>query len=863
MPDRITARAMSRGAVAAVVVAAGALLLTALPDASIGAPTPEPQPSFASALDRAVATLDNPDGPSATTVGTVPVVASLFSSSRISAASVRAADAVPGDGSQSVPRQPFSTTAPIGTRAPSYGLRPLTDIRGVATTTMSTVSTTAQSMELVLRLPATATTLVRTIWVDLPTTMPLTYPTASAVLDGPPQRNLPVASVTTSLLPRTVVKVAATRAKKATKTTPAVPAARATTMVVPAHRHVVVTLRASIAVGKSGVLRLWLYKLTTPPTAGAYHLPITVIGRRGATTAKGLATLVLAKRPGAPCPTMRPANAIALENAKAGSSVWTEAVSVGSSTSGYADRTSVSCGEVVNLRVSSSARFFTVWAWRMGGYSGRGARLVFRTGPVLGGPRAAPVSEAAPEPPNQADVAGPAQGPIEARWPVSLALPITGEFTPGVYLLQVRGSDGGRTWIPLVVKDRLGTPRIGVVLATNTWQAYNTWGGASAYVGPDGRAETRSRIVSFDRPYSGRGDGGMVASEVPFVRWAESRGYDVTYLTDDDLDAGVGRLRAVTTIVVPGHSEYWTAGMRANLESMVLARGGNVAFLGANNVYWRPRREASPLGAGRRLDIYRIASQDPAGGDPSLSSTRWRDAPIANPEQQTLGAQYACLGVDAALVVPNPPDPAAPPGQGWPFDTSGVPTGTTLAHLGWGEVDRVWSGASDAHPDNLRSLAQTYAPCPGAVAGQTPEWDITAYATPSGGALLDMGTLGWTCQLIGDCSFSRGDVATETFVQNVTATILDTFRPGPAGAVVSAAGVPWSMLPDPNATPTPTPTPSPTDTGSPSPSPSGSSCPSPSPTGTGSPSPSPSASGSSCPSPSPTGTGSPSPSGSP
>jgi hypothetical protein len=39
-----------------------------------------------------------------------------------------------------------------------------------------------------------------------------------------------------------------------------------------------------------------------------------------------------------------------------------------------------------------------------------------------------------------------------------------------------------------------------VMNAVTTWQAYNLWGGRNQYVGPDGRLETRSRVVSFDRP---------------------------------------------------------------------------------------------------------------------------------------------------------------------------------------------------------------------------------------------------------------------------------------------------------------------------------------------------------------------------
>jgi hypothetical protein len=68
----------------------------------------------------------------------------------------------------------------------------------------------------------------------------------------------------------------------------------------------------------------------------------------------------------------------------------------------------------------------------------------------------------------------------------------------------------GQRFVPLTVRDDASRAALVVQNAVTTWQAYNLWGGRSLYVGPDGSLETRSRVVSFDRPYYGNG-----AGEVP------------------------------------------------------------------------------------------------------------------------------------------------------------------------------------------------------------------------------------------------------------------------------------------------------------------------------------------------------------
>jgi hypothetical protein len=109
----------------------------------------------------------------------------------------------------------------------------------------------------------------------------------------------------------------------------------------------------------------------------------------------------------------------------------------------------------------------------------------------------------------------------------------------------------------------------------------------------------------------------------------------------------------------------------------------------------------------------------------------------------------------------------------------------------------------------LRLIASNHATC---FSGDPATWDISGYSSPGTGAgpagVIDLGTLGWTCHLMGSCSWARLDPATMSFVRTVTSTILRTFAAGPAGSAVASAGVAWT----PPATPTPTPTPDPSAT---------------------------------------------------
>ncbi len=126
-------------------------------------------------------------------------------------------------------------------------------------------------------------------------------------------------------------------------------------------------------------------------------------------------------------------------------------------------------------------------------------------------------------PPSDADAAG-------CRWPATLQIPIDEHWRSGFHLVTLTAHDApnGRdvAHAGFVVRGRgvkrAIEPRALLVLATNTWNAYNTWGGRSLYTG--------GKQVSFGRPF---GRGMLCRPEVERddrkarpVRWGEEPDVD-------------------------------------------------------------------------------------------------------------------------------------------------------------------------------------------------------------------------------------------------------------------------------------------------------------------------------------------------
>ncbi|MEU4831227.1 N,N-dimethylformamidase beta subunit family domain-containing protein [Streptosporangium sp. NPDC023615] len=212
---------------------------------------------------------------------------------------------------------------------------------------------------------------------------------------------------------------------------------------------------------------------------------------------------------------------------------------------------------------------------------------------------------------------------VPASWSSSLYRAV---FTSG----EESGEESGQVHFAV----RAARPRSPILLSIPfpTWQAYNRAGipGESIYWTEE---PTRAARVSFDRPGGGpppeRWEEGM-------IRWLGPAGYDVDYCSALDLHDGRELLSGYRLLVVNGHDEYWSAGMRDRVEEFV-RRGGNLAVFSGNTCWWQFRLEDD----GRTMVCHRDAVTDPmAASDPALTTVEWSSAPVNRPENGLIGVSF-------------------------------------------------------------------------------------------------------------------------------------------------------------------------------------------------------------------------------
>jgi hypothetical protein len=189
---------------------------------------------------------------------------------------------------------------------------------------------------------------------------------------------------------------------------------------------------------------------------------------------------------------------------------------------------------------------------------------------------------------------------------------------PGIYGAELKTPSGGRFVAPFVVKpasplpvntDGSLTVKIAVIANTNTWNAYNGWGGSSRYfstVTPEVTSTVNQKPVdlSYERPVADMtGDvsalglnnrdplayNHLVRAEVWVTTWldrlaSENAKYAYDMYSDVDLDqAPLGKYAVV---ILSTHPEYWSDSMRTNLEAYLKA-GGHLIYVGGNGLYDR------------------------------------------------------------------------------------------------------------------------------------------------------------------------------------------------------------------------------------------------------------------------------------
>lgn len=302
---------------------------------------------------------------------------------------------------------------------------------------------------------------------------------------------------------------------------------------------------------------------------------------------------------------------------------------------GYVDRHSVAPGERLNLMLAGGPgepdRRLHVEVFRIGA---KGASLVWRSDPITVGHRAAGKT-------------APSVGP---GWPPALAGIDTSSWPPGCYSVdaveEVTGVRDVRV-VQFLVRNPARPGRILLRLGTNTYQAYNTWGGHSLYPSED--ASQKGAMVSFDRPCPPS----FFEYDVYLVAWLEDlaarTGLGVDYASNFDVHAEPAILDRYDLVICGSHDEYWSGEEFDAFERRIFKTAKATAFFGGNTAYFQVRYadlNRPPDGAdrGRQLVCFK-SLDDPIAQreshiDPKLLVTaRFRDD-ARRPELMLMGAAY-------------------------------------------------------------------------------------------------------------------------------------------------------------------------------------------------------------------------------
>ena len=259
-------------------------------------------------------------------------------------------------------------------------------------------------------------------------------------------------------------------------------------------------------------------------------------------------------------------------------------------------------------------------------------------------------------------------------WPVEASFIVPDHWKSGFYRIVLTTPEGEVGEAFFVLRAAHPTSRILWTIETNTWNAYNYYGGASTYTSDLKSYSHGASHVSFLRPmpkgflslpadHPRLTNTGKPDASVPYATWAEEHGMtfwsgaaswghwgrtfatwleeegiDVDYAVSSDLEMRPELVSPYTLLLAVGHDEYWSWGMRDTVEAFV-ASGGNAVFLTGNTAFWQVRLEQG----GQQMVAFKAAVEsDPVMGtaEERRNTGIWSHHLTRRPENRMTGLSF-------------------------------------------------------------------------------------------------------------------------------------------------------------------------------------------------------------------------------
>jgi len=427
---------------------------------------------------------------------------------------------------------------------------------------------------------------------------------------------------------------------------------------------------------------------------------------------------------------------------------------------GYVSQLSVRAGDRLTFHVGTNpVSEFIIDLYRMGYYGGTGGRHLLTLGPFDG--------KVQTDPP-----VGPKRL-RDCRWEPCAEIRIPDDWPSGIYLGKLTAHrEGYQSYVIFVVRD--DRPADFMFQCSDfTWHAYNRWpdnyslyddGKSKWYWGGDVQ-------VSCNRPYGkycqildaplSTGSGEWFLWEFPLAYWMESRGDDVTYISNLDLHRDPAGLRRAQGFLSVGHDEYYTLEMYNNLKQAI-ADGVHVAFLSGNTCCGVVRLHDAGDGLTDRVieRVDRFGPREPACF-PDMATLPHK----APNENLLIGARSTCPVTGGADWICADPDH-------WIFAGTGMKQGEGIPGLvGW-----EWHG----DPADIAGL-KVVATGTARTSAAEGVYSATVYPGPKGNFVFNASSCWWADGLAEPPGYVRPKVYTtpqgpDQRARRITANVLERMR---------------------------------------------------------------------------------------